>query len=409
MSSKYDVIIYGATGFTGRLASLYVAKQYGSSIRWAIAGRSKQKLEVIKAECQAIDGKCDIIIADSDDDAALAAMAAQTKVVCTFAGPFSRYGSKLVAACVAAGVGYCDITGEIDWVREMVAKHDDAAKASGARIVHLTGHDSLPWDIMTFMLAKKLKEGNVSAELKRVEFWDSIKSKPSGGTLETAVGIMFGNDGKKKASEVKALGYDPLLKRHDASGASEFKVSAKNVGFFEGSNPKKGHSSVRTLFFMAGVNANAVKRSNALNGYGKNVTYSEGQAFKSNVSAFKYLAGLVLFGICFYIPPLRFLLRKFVLPKPGEGPSEEFMKSGYLNITGVATSTDDRMAKATIRFPVDPGYLDTARMCIESGLALSFDEAHLHSKTGGVMTPGACQGEAVLNRLLKTGSAFEYH
>lgn len=408
MASKYDIVIYGATGFTGRLAALYIAKQYGSTIRWAIAGRSQQKLEAIKSECQAHQGDCGILIADSNDESALAAMVAQTKVVCTFAGPFIRYGSKLVAACVTAGVDYCDITGESEWVRGMITKHDDDAKASGARIVHLTGHDSLPWDILAFMLAKKLKEGNASSEVKRIEFWDHIKSAPSGGTLETAMGIMFGKDGKK-APEVKALGYDPLLKLQVGSGASSFKLSAKNVGFYEGASAKKGNSCARTLFFMAGVNANTVKRSNALNGYGKNLVYCEGQAFKSSLKAFKYLVGLVLFGICLHIKPLRYLLRKYVLPKPGEGPSEEAMKEGYLKIMGVATSTDDRVAKATISFPVDPGYLDTARMCVEAGLTLSMDGDKLHNKSGGVTTPAACQGEAVLERLLKTGSAFEYH
>merc|ERR1712217_138269 len=301
------------------------------------------------------------------------------------------------------------MTGESDWVREMIAKHDDAAFKSGARIVHLTGHDSLPWDLMTFMLHKKLKEGNPTAELKRVEFWDDIKSQPSGGTLETAMGIMFGGDGKKKAAEVKSLGFDPLLKLNAGAGASEFKTSAKNVSLFEAANPKKGHAMTRTMFFMAGVNANAVKRSNAVNGYGKQITYCEGQAFKSRCAAYQYLFGLSLLGIGLYIPPLRWLLRKFVLPKPGEGPSEEFMNSSHLNITGVATGTDDRTVKATIRFPVDPGYLDTARMCVESGLTLALDGAKMHNKTGGVRTPAAVQGEAVLDRLLATGTSFEYY
>jgi len=406
MSGKFDVVIFGATGFTGRLAALYITKQYGSKVTWAIAGRSQSKLDAIKAECQ---GLPEVIVADSSDDVALGNMVSQTKVVCTFAGPFSRYGSRLVAACVAAGVDYCDITGETDWVREMIAKHDDAARKSGARIVHLTGHDSLPWDIMTFMLNKKLREGNPAVELKRVEYWDHIKSQPSGGTLETAMGIMFGGDGKKRADEVKALGFDPLLKQETAAGASDFKTSAKNVPFLEGANPKKGHAMTRTMFFMAGVNANAVKRSNAINGYGKQVTYCEGQSFKSKCSAYKYLAGLSFFGVGLYIPPIRWLLRKFVLPKPGEGPSEEFMKSGFLNITGVATGTDDRTVKATIRFPVDPGYLDTARMCVEAGLTLALDSSKMHNKTGGVRTPACVQGEAVLERLIATGTSFEYH
>merc|ERR1719215_662378 len=214
--------------------------------------------------------------------------------------------------------------------------------------------------------------------------------------------IMFGKKAEK-APEVKALGYDPVLKT--VNGASSFKLSAKNVSFYEGADPKKGHSAVRTLFFMAGCNAFAVRRSNALNAYGTNMVYSEGQSFSSRSKACKYLLGLVAFVCCLYVPPLRWLLRKYVLPKPGEGPSEEFMKSGFLKVDGVATSVDNRVVKACISFPVDPGYLDTARMCIESGLTLALDADKLHNKQGGVMTPGACQGEAVLDRLLKTGTA----
>lgn len=404
--SKYDLLLYGATGFTGALAAKYVTKQYGSGIRWAVAGRSKAKLEALKQECQ---GFPDVVIADSADQAALDAMVVQTKVVVTFAGPFARYGTGLVAACAKAGVDYCDITGETDFVREMIAKHDEAAKASGARIVSLCGHDSLPWDISVLMLTKKLKEKNPDNELARIEFWDKIKSRASGGTLETAFGIMFGKK-KPKPAEVKALGYDPLLKPHAGeSGPSEYKLSAKNVWPLQTSNPKLGNSGHRTYFFMAGVNANAVKRSNALNKYGKKVVYCEGQAFSGLCKAVMYLAGLALFGLGLAIPPIRALLRKYVLPKPGEGPSEEFMNSGFLAITGVATGTDGAIAKSTIRFPVDPGYKDTARMAVEAGLALSLDGAKLTNQSGGVYTPGCCQGEVVLDRLLKTGTAFEYH
>jgi len=405
MAAEFEIVIFGATGFTGRLASLYVAKQYGSTFKWAIAGRSKQKLDVIKSECQGIP---EVVIADSADVDGINSMVKRTKVVVTFAGPFSRYGTKLVASCVKNGVDYCDITGESDWVREMIAKYDDDARASGARIVHLCGHDSLPWDIMTLMLSKKLKEGKADSELARVEFWDDIKSQPSGGTLETAFGLFFGKDGKVKAPEVKALGYDPLLKTAEKA-ASSYKLSAKNVRLLEMADPKKLHAVTRTFFFMAGVNANAVKRSNAINKYGSKLVYCEGQAWKTLSAAVRYVLGMMVFGLLLAVPPTRWLMRKFVLPKPGEGASEAFMESGYLNLTGVGTSTDGRTAKATIRFPVDPGYKDTARMAIESGLALALDTAKLPNPEGGVRTPGCVQGEVVLERLVKTGSAFEYH
>lgn len=404
-TSKHDLTIFGATGFTGRLAALYVTRQYGNTIKWAIAGRSESKLALIKRECQDIP---EIVVADSGDTQALEQMVRKTKVVVTFAGPFARYGSKLVAACAAAGVDYCDITGESDWVREMIAQHDVQAKASGARIVSLCGHDCLPWDITTLMLAKKLKDEG-GGELKSIEFWDDIKSSPSGGTLETAFGIMFGSESKmKKSSEVQGLGFDPLTKLRDGS-QSMFKLSAKNVRVLENAAPRKGHSAVRTMFVMAGVNANCVKRSNALNGYGKKLTYCEGRSFSSLLGAVISLCSLAALGMGLVIPPVRWLLRKFVLPKPGEGPSEEMLENGYLNLTGVATAMDGRTAKATMRFPVDPGYKDTARMAVESGLALSLETARLSSVPGGVLTPASCQGEVVLERLLNTGSSFDYN
>lgn len=403
---NYDLLLFGATGFTGTLAAKYVTKQYGSDIHWALAGRSKSKLEQLKQECQGIP---DVVIADSGDQASIEAMVAKTRVVVTFAGPFARYGKGLVAACAKAGVDYCDITGESDFVREMIAKHDETAQASGARIVSFCGHDCVPWDLSVLMLAKKMKEKNPSAELAKVHFWDKIKSIPSGGTLETAMDIKYGPK-KEKAPELRALGYDPLLKPSGGeTGPSEFKLNAKNVSSLQTSNPKLGHAGHRTFFFMAGVNANAVKRSNALNKYGKKVMYCEGQAFSTLYKAVLYLSKLAMLGLGLAIPPIRALLRKYVLPKPGEGPSEEFMNSGFLDVTGVATGTDGSTVKSTMRFPVDPGYKDTARMAVEAGLSLSLDSAKLANPKGGVFTPACCQGEVLLDRLIKTGSAFEYH
>lgn len=307
-----------------------------------------------------------------------------------------RYGSKLVEACAAAGTDYCDITGEIGWVREMIEKHDARAKQTGARIVHLCGHDSVPWDLSTLMLSKKLCEKG--DQITRVDMYDDIKSGPSGGTLETAFGIMFGKDKAKAKSE---LPFDPLLK--DGEGASACTTQARNVGSFE--LGKKGMPH-RGLFFMAGVNANAVKRSNALNKYTEKLVYSEGEAFSSIFPLVLRLLGYVWFGLAVAIGPVRnMMLSSGMLPKPGEGPSQEAMLAGHLTVTGIARGSNGLKAKSVLTFPVDPGYMDTARMAVESGLALSLDGAKIPA-TGGVFTPAACQGEVLLERLLNTGSTF---
>ena len=396
-------MIYGATGFTGRLAIQYVARQYGSKIKWAIAGRSSSKLTELAQTLG--EGYCSVLVADSSDPKSLAVMCSKTSVVATAAGPFARYGTPVVDACVKAGIDYCDITGETAWVRDMIADYDDAARKSGSRIVHLCGHDSVPWDLSTFMLAKQLKNKH-NETLAKVDFYDDIKSEPSGGTLETAFGIMFGKESKsKKSAAQKELGYDPLLKTPSGKESTNT-LSAKNVALYKA--PTHASLPHRALFFMAGVNAYTVKRSNAVNGYGAKVVYCEGQAFPSFFAAACNLLGLALFGICLYIPPVRWLMRKFLLPKPGEGPSAESMEKGYLNVLGVAKGSNGTVVKSTMSFKVDPGYKDTARMLVESALALSLEGDKIKSG-GGVWTPGCCQKEVLLERLLKTGTAFAFH
>ncbi|KAJ1456527.1 hypothetical protein M885DRAFT_482456 [Pelagophyceae sp. CCMP2097] len=391
---KYDLTIYGATGFTGRLAAKYVSTQYGSSIRWAIAGRSEAKLLELQATLGGVPG---VVVADGDDDAALAALVGGTKAVAALAGPFARYGSKLVGACVAGGVGYCDITGEVAWVREMVAKHDDDAKVTGAQIVHLCGHDSVPWDLSTLMLANKLKESGES--LSRVDFYDKLVGAPSGGTIETMMGIIA-DPNSGRGTHAKALGFDPLLKKSD--GASAFETKDDSIGSFStaGEHP-------RSLFVMAKVNGCAVKRSNALLGYGTKVTYSEGMQHASALGALAAFAQMALGLLLLVFPPTRLLLRKFVLPAPGQGPSEEKMAKGFLHITGVAKGDKGTIVKSLIKFHVDAGYKDTARMVVESALALALEPERIKSG-GGVFTPACCQGEVLLERLCKTGSDFAY-
>lgn len=390
---KYDITLFGATGFTGRLAVQYVFENYGSKLRWAIAGRSEAKLMALAKESGGSPG---VIVADSDDVASLEAMASQSKVVVSFAGPFGRYGSKLVSACARAGVDYCDITGEIDWVRDMIEAHDDTARSTGARIVPLCGHDSVPWDLMTMVLSRELKEANASEQLLSVDLWDKIRSSPSGGTLETALSIIHGGRPKKSA-----LGYDPLLK--SASGAAAAcTLTANNVSRVT----KEAGGTARGMFVMASVNAAAAKRSNALLGYGASVTYREGQAFSSAWKARKVEMLLLTMFVVLKLPWLTALCRSWGwLPKPGDGPSIEEMSKGFLHVTGEARGTEGGRVAATLTFPTDPGYKDTARMAVEAGLALALEGDRVSSR-GGVLTPASCQGEVLLERLLASGSTL---
>jgi len=398
---KYDLILFGATGFTGKLCVEYLSNKYGDTdLKWAIAGRSKGKLEPLKEKEG--KGKPDIVVADSTDIPAIKAMVAQTRVIITTAGPFARYGTPVVEACAELGTDYCDITGESPWVRDMIGLYDDKAKASGARIVHHCGHDCVPWDLMALMLSKKLrtKEEKGGEELKRVDMYNDMKGTFSGGTLETAMGLMFGAESKAKPKV--NLGYDPLVLENGAK--SEWKTTAQNVSCVTAGVDGR---PARSMFFMAGVNANAVKRSNALMHYGKDLVYCEGSQEAGRCAAYRTILGFGAFGCLMACPLTRCCMLKYCLPKPGEGPTEEQMKAGYLTVTGVGQGASGGKAIATFHFPTDPGYRDTARMLVESGLTFVLEKDF--KCEGGVYTPAACQGETLVNRLCATGSSFKYH
>ncbi|KAA8492672.1 putative trans-acting enoyl reductase [Porphyridium purpureum] len=417
-----DLVIFGATGFTGQLCVSYVDAAYGKTIKWGVAGRSRAKLEqVVATRCTSGKSSPAILVADANDEAAIERLVASTRVVISTAGPYSRYGTTLVKTVVQQGKGYCDITGEIPWVRSMVERFDAQARQTGARVVHLCGHDSVPWDLSTLMLAEKLKaDSNGEEQLARVEFWNRVRGSVSGGTIETAMALATGSgnqSGAVKEPTATPIGFDPLLLLPASDGkdagpvASEFKTKLNNVRFvdFGRLSGQSEKMPVRSMFVMAGVNGSAVKRSNALNGYGPCVVYREGSAHKNVAGAILMASAQYLFGLLVIFPPTRWLLRKYVLPKPGEGPSEEEMKRGFLVLDATAIGTRGSVLKSRMRFPTDPGYKDTARMLVESGLALALDADKIESRgRGGVLTPAVCQGKVLLDRLIKTGSSFEF-
>lgn len=321
-------------------------------------------------------------------------MTSLTKVVLTTAGPFSKYGSDLVKWCAVNGTHYCDITGESDWVREMIDRYDDAARKSGARIVSHCGHDCIPWDLAVLECANKLKTKGES--LKEIHFYDEINASASGGTMDTALTILT-----SRVVYKSSLGYDPLLKTATGEKSST-KLSVQNQAFL-------GHSAEYQSwvgpFVMAMVMANCVRRSNAINNYGAKITYKEAQVYPSFMAGYVTLLGFFVLGTALYCPPAKWLLVTYLLPKPGEGPSEKEMDDGFLRVTGVATGSNGGKARAVFYFPTDPGYRDTARMLVEAGLVLAL-QGELVRVGGGVWTPAACQGEQLTQRLVNTGSTL---
>lgn len=393
----FDIVIFGATGFTGKMAAVYMAKQYGNKVRWAIAGRRKGALEAIRAELVSINPSLNnlpLIIADSSDSKSLAELANQTKVVITTTGPFGKYGSELVRHCAELGTHYCDITGETDWVREMIDRHDDRARETGARIVHFCGHDCIPWDLIVLECAKKLRASGES--MTEVSCFDQISSTPSGGTMATVFHALL-----ERVVYKSTLGFDPLLKT--TTGA---KTTNK---FIVNNQMSLGYSKVAKAwigpFAMASVMGNCVRRSNAVNNYGPNLTYKEATVYASFFAGFVEIATLIVFGSMLLTSPFRALLSATILPAPGQGASEKSMDGGFLKVTAVAKGSNGGSVKATLYFPTDPGYRDTARMLVESGLVLALDQAEM-KVGGGVWTPATCQGDLLLKRLVATGCSY---
>ena len=351
---SYDLVLFGATGFTGKLAAIYLAKQYGKTVRWAIAGRRRDALEKVRDELCKIKPELSdlpLVIADSFDENSLNKMTQSTKVVITTAGPFSKYGTPLVKSCALHGTHYCDITGETDWVREMVDQFDDVAKKSGAKIVSFCGHDCIPWDLSVLKMSKYMKGKGES--LVSAHFYDTITASASGGTLAT-MNHVLSNRIKYKS----LLGFDPLLKTLTGDKSNN-KLNVKNQ-FSIAYSPE--HGCWTGPFVMSMVMANCVRRSNAVNNYASKLEYKEVQTFPNFFAAFSTFIGLAVFGTAFFLPPLHWVLQTFFLPKPGEGPSEEFMDSSFLKVDGYGKGSNGSKVRTMIYFPTDPGYRDTVSL-----------------------------------------------
>ena len=299
-NKEYDLILYGATGFTGKLAMAYLIKQYGvkpNNFIWAIAGRRGEALESLKQElCPNDSNLLDVLVADSSNLQALSDMVSKTKVVISTVGPYNKYGKLLVEACANLGVHYADISGETDFMRYCIDKYEDIAKLNKSKIIIHCGHDSIPWDIGVYQLSKTLKEKG--DELKSIKCFDEINAFASGGTLATAV--LAASSERYKSS----LGYDPLLREGNGTNNKSnrnIKVKIQNRLAFKNDMNNKSVGP----FFMAPVNANCIRRSNVLLGYtsSSELTYYECQVSYIYICTFiyyKYLSYLYLYSFILY-------------------------------------------------------------------------------------------------------------
>ncbi|QGY79331.1 saccharopine dehydrogenase family protein [Sphingorhabdus lacus] len=369
---EFDIIVYGATGYTGRLVAEYLIGKSG--LKWAMAGRSADKLAEVR-DLIGAPADTPLVVADASDPATLDAMAKRANVILTTVGPYQLYGNELVAACVANGTDYTDLCGEPAWMRQKIDAHDAAAKASGARICFSAGFDSIPFDLGVLMLQKHCIEkfGTPAPRIKgRVR---AMAGKFSGGTAASLKATMAA-----AAKDPAVIGY--LTNPFSLAGG--FEGPAQPAG----NKPEYDESlgSWATNFVMAPINTKNVHRTNALTGhlYGTDFVYDEMMLTgpgDAGQQAAEYVAKTPMIGT----PDD---------PKPGEGPTKEERENGFYDVLFVAEYPDGRTARLSVKGDKDPGYGSTSKMISETAIGLSEIDG-----AGGVTTPGAALGEALVDRL----------
>ncbi len=401
--SSYDLVIWGATGFTGRLVAEYLAKQYGvnKELRWAIAGRNKDKLERVRQELSAPD--LPILLADSLDKPSLEAMARQTKVVCSTVGPYALYGTPLVEACVENGTDYCDLTGEVQWIRRMIDAHHTNAADKRVKIVHCCGFDSIPSEYGVYFLQQEARSrtGEYCQQIKmRLK---GAKGGFSGGTYASLNNVMVEAEKDPSVNEILENPYS-LNPPDERSGLD--KQDLQKAAYDQ---DLQGWISP---FVMAPINTKVVRRSHALLGYpyGKDFQYEEATWHGSGLSAriFAHLFAWAINVLTKARP--NSLIKKVVnrfFPKPGEGPSKEVREAGFFYLLFLGQLADGRQLKAKVKGDKDPGYGSTSKMLAESAVCLAVDREQLPDRYG-VLTPSTAMEDVLLGRLVQhAGLTFE--
>jgi short subunit dehydrogenase-like uncharacterized protein len=379
-SQEFDIVVYGATGFTGQLVAEYLAAHYkdDKSLKWAMAGRSLDKLKSVR---DAIGAPADtpLIVADASDAASLKAMVERTKSVITTVGPYLLYGNELIAECVATGTDYFDLCGEVPWMRRMIDAHLATAQKTGARIVFSCGYDSIPFELGTFFVQEEAKRvfGAPATRVKgRVR---DMRGTFSGGTAASSKAIF---EAASKDASLLALLRDPFALTPDFQGP---KQPPGNKPIYD-----EDLKTWLTPFFMANINTRNVHRSNMLLGfpYGRDFVYDEMQ-----------IAGPGEEGeaLAKQIVAANNRLATQAQPKPGEGPSKEERENGMYDLLFVAIAPDGRQVRASVKGDRDPGYGSTSKMMAECAVCLLRDAADV---PGGIWTPGAAMQHKLIKRLV---------
>jgi short subunit dehydrogenase-like uncharacterized protein len=398
---ELDLVVFGATGFTGRLVAKYLAQNASADVRIGLAGRSQDKLQAIQGEIGGAAETWPLLIADSSDPLSLNAMAEQTKAIISTVGPYARYGLPLVEACARAGTHYTDLAGEVLFMRDSIDRFDSMARESGARIVHSCGFDSIPSDlgVLALHLAAKVDDGEGHLGPTQMVV-TRMKGGLSGGTISSGMIEMDRIGSDKTARRVAG---DP----HSLSPSRDDEPESDHDQELRGVDHDDVIDTYVAPFMMAGVNTRVVRRSNALQGwaYGRNFRYRETLATGSGVTgrlkAVSVSAGSTVTGLALSTSTTRSLVGRF-LPDPGEGPEEVKREKGLFEIE-IHTETDSGVAyRCRVAAKGDPGYAATSVMLSQAGLALAGDEALLPA-TSGVLTPATGLGPHMIDRLNAVG------
>ncbi len=401
---KYDVVLYGASGFTGRQTIQYFATHVQpSEVRWAIAGRNRQALEAAKSLAGEKAQAADILIADARDQEALDKIASQTRIVLSTAGPFALYGSQLVDACVRFAAHYVDITGETPWVKDLIDRHHEQAAATGTRIVPCCGFDSVPSDLGAYLVVRHIQK-NLGTPCTEVKAYYQFAGGVNGGTLATGFNLY--------ESGQAARARDPFLLNPKGEHSAEevsLNLDVQRAQF------DADVDAWTAPFIMAVTNARIVRRSAALFDqwqatYGPGFRYHEFQKFNAS-SRFKakMLSGMLgAFEGMMKHSFSRGML-KSLMPRPGSGPSEKTMNNGWFRCDLVGTAADGRKVRGVIKDQGDPGNRATVKFVCESALALALNAAELPGgpQRGGVLTPATAFEEILATRLRQAGMKIE--
>jgi short subunit dehydrogenase-like uncharacterized protein len=399
---QYDVVLYGAGGFTGKQAVAYFSRHAPPGLRWALAGRHRDKLEAARAESGA--HAAEILIADSDDQATVDAVVSRTRLVLSTAGPFALYGTPVVDACVRFATHYVDITGETPWVHDLISRYHERAAAVGTRIIPCCGFDSVPSDLGAFLMARHMQRA-LGVPCVEVHGYFQFSGGLNGGTIASLMNLLTSNTRTRPGGpfmlDPPAAHGRRQTERSRALMAPRYDV---DIGTWIGP------------FFMAPINTRIVRRSAALfaewqEPYGSEFVYQEALKYEPPLAPAKAWTGTAAIAV-FYGAVKQPLTRRLIaplLPKPGSGPSVPTMDRGWFTCDLLGIAEDRRRVRGLIAYGGDPGNRATTVLVCEAALALAVDQDRLPggASRGGVLTPATGLGHVLAGRLARAGVTID--